>query len=305
MSNIILHHYPTSVFSERVRLALGMKGLAWRSVIIPRMMPKPDLTPITGGYRRTPVMQIGADIFCDTLLILRKIEALHPKPSLYPSGSEGLAVALAWWADKTIWWSVLGMIADTLGDKIPSDFVAERKAFGFPLAKEDVSPLLHRHLQQGSAHLGWLTSMLSDGRPFLLGNAASAADLAAYSYYWVIKDQGGAEAAARLPFESLRDWADRVSAFGYGRPTEMTAAEALSVARAAHPETPSLPPDGDPSGLKSGDVVIVKADDTGRDPIRGRLLAADAQELVIRSEHPQVGEVNIHFPRAGFDVVAD
>ena len=249
-------------------------------------------------------MQIGADVFCDTLLILRKIEALHPQPTLYPNRSEGLVTAIAWWADKAIWWPVLGVLADTVGERIAADFVAERKAFGFPLAKEDVAPVLHRHLQQGAAHLGWLASMLSDGRPFLLGDQPSAADFAAYSPYWAIKDQGGPEAMARLPFEPLRGWADRVSAIGHGRPAAMTAAEALSVARAADPEAPALSPDGDPSGLKPGQVVIVTADDTGRDPVRGTLLAADAQELVIRSEHPKVGEIYIHFPRAGFDVVA-
>ena len=304
MADMILHHYPTSAFSERVRLAFGLKGLAWRSVIIPGMMPKPDLLPLTGGYRRTPVMQISADIFCDTLLILRKIEALHPLPSLYPGGSEGVATALAWWADKQIWWPVLGVIADSLGEKIPATFVAERKAFGFPLAKEDVAPLMHRHLQQGAAHLGWLASMLADGRPFLLGDAPSAADLAAYSPFWALKDQAGAEAVARLPFEPLLKWADRIAAIGHGRPTEMTATEALAVARAAEPEALRLPLHDDPSGLKSGEAVIVTADDTGRDPVRGTLVAANAQEVVIRSVHPQVGEVNIHFPRAGFDVVA-
>lgn len=304
MADIILHHYPTSAFSERVRLAFGVKGLGWHSVIIPSMMPKPDLLPLTGGYRRTPVMQIGADIFCDTLLILRKIEALHPVPSLYPGGSDGLAKVVAWWADKEIWRPILGVLADTISARIPADFATERKAFGFLLSKEDVAPVLHRHLQQGATHLGWLTSMLSDGRPFLFGDAPSAADLAAYSPFWAIKDQGGSEAVARLPFEPLRGWAERVAAIGYGHPAEMTAAEALAIACLADPETPSLPPDGDPSGLKSGQVVIVTADDTGRDPILGTLLAADAQELIIRSEHPRVGEVNIHFPRAGFDVVA-
>ena len=89
MTELILHHYAISVFSERVRLALGLKRLSWRSVSIPHMMPKPDLMPLTGGYRRTPVLQIGADIYCDTLLILRKIEALYPEPTLYPGGIRG------------------------------------------------------------------------------------------------------------------------------------------------------------------------------------------------------------------------
>lgn len=304
MPEIILHHYPTSVFSERVRLGLGLKGLSWRSVIIPGMMPKPDLLPLTGGYRRTPVMQIGADVFCDTAVILRRIEALRPEPSLFPGGSEGVATALAWWADKAVWWPLLGVLADTISEKIPADFAAERKAFGFPLAKEDVRPLIHRHLAQGAAHLGTLASMLSDGRSFLLGDAPSLADLAAYSFLWVLKDQGGAEAEARLPLQPLRAWAGRVEAIGHGFPSPMSAEEALAVALNAEPETPDLPANGDPSGLAAGQDVIVTPDDTGRDPVRGTLVAADMQELIIRSSHPRVGAVNIHFPRSGFDAVA-
>ena len=98
MTDIILHHYETSPYSEKVRLGLGLKGLAWESVEIPVIMPKPDLTALTGGYRKTPVLQIGADIYCDSQLIMRELERLHPSPSFYPAG-HGAADALAWWAD--------------------------------------------------------------------------------------------------------------------------------------------------------------------------------------------------------------
>ena len=303
MAEMILHHYAISVFSERVRLAFGLKGLSWRSVNIPHMMPKPELLPLTGGYRRTPVMQIGADIYCDTLLILRKIEALHPEPSLYPGGSKGLATALAWWIDKSLFWPALGVLADTIGHRIPADFVDERKAFGFPLGAEDVKPHLHRHLQQGAAHLAWLSDMLSDGRPFMLGDSVSVADLAAYSTFWVLSEQGGEEAVARLPYGALRGWAARIAVLGHGNPIDMDAAEALRIAQNAEPE-PVPPESSDPSDLKIGTTVIVKADDTGRDPVRGQLLAADAEKVVIRSAHPSVGDINIHFPRAGFDITA-
>ena len=305
MTDIILHHYAISVFSERVRLAFGLKRLTWHSVSIPHMMPKPDLMQLTGGYRRTPVMQIGADIYCDTLLILRKIEALYPEPTLYPGGSMGLSTALAWWVDKSLFWNALGVLADTLGPRIPSDFVAERKAFGFPLGAEDVKPILHRHLQQGAVHLDWLTDMMADGRPFLLGDTLSVADLAAYSTFWVLSTQGGEEAVVRLPYEALRGWATRVAALGHGAPMEMSAEEALKIARETRPEMPLAIGDHDPSGLKAGSIVSVRADDTGRDAVRGQLVAADAQEIVIRSEHASVGEINIHFPRAGFDMTAD
>ena len=61
MSDLILHHYPTSPFAEKVRLILGFKGLAWKSVFIPMIMPKPDVIALTGGHRRTPLLQIGAE----------------------------------------------------------------------------------------------------------------------------------------------------------------------------------------------------------------------------------------------------
>lgn len=91
MTDIILHHYKISPYSEKVRL--GLKGLAWRSVEIPMIMPKPDLTALTGGYRKTPVLQIGADVYCDSQLIMRELEPRHPIPSFYPAG-QGTADAL-------------------------------------------------------------------------------------------------------------------------------------------------------------------------------------------------------------------
>ena len=96
MTDMILHHYETSPYAEKVRLGLGLKGLAWASVEIPVIMPKPDLTALTGGYRKTPVLQIGADLYCDSQLIMRELERRHPSPSFYPAG-RGAADALAWW----------------------------------------------------------------------------------------------------------------------------------------------------------------------------------------------------------------
>lgn len=304
MAKIILHHYPESLFSERVRLAMGLKRLSYRSVRIPIAMPKPDLLPLTGGYRRTPVLQIGADIYCDTLLIMRTLEALHPEPSLYPGHSEGLAKAIAWWADKSILPPAMGVFAAEAGHLLPADFITERKAFGFPLDPDEATAILHRNLQQGSAHLGWMAEMLSDGRPFLLGDMVSAADLAAYCPLWLIKTRLQERAEALLPVAPLNPWYARVSALGHGTPIEMTADDALLLARRTEPADVVSLNGTDPSGLSRGMEVIVTADDTGRDPVRGTLIAADQQTLVIRCEHLRTGKVNIHFPRAGFDVAA-
>ena len=101
MNELILHHYPMSPFAEKARLMLGYKRLPWRSVTIPPVMPKPDVVALTGGYRKTPILQIGADVYCDTALIARVLEARQPVPTLYPSFAP-LAVPLAQWADSLL-----------------------------------------------------------------------------------------------------------------------------------------------------------------------------------------------------------
>ena len=78
-----------SPFAEKIRLIFGFKNLHWSSVLIPNIMPKPDLTALTGGYRKTPVLQIGADIYCDTALIADVLEEHSPHPTLYPAGIAG------------------------------------------------------------------------------------------------------------------------------------------------------------------------------------------------------------------------
>jgi glutathione S-transferase len=83
-SGLILHHYDFSSFSEKVRLVLGIKNLSWRSVEIPSTLPKPDYLPLTGGYRRAPSLQIGADVYCDSKRIIEELERRFPEPSFIP-----------------------------------------------------------------------------------------------------------------------------------------------------------------------------------------------------------------------------
>ena len=79
---LILHHYDFSSYSEKVRLVLGLKGLTWRSVGIPPVLPKPDYMPLTGGYRRAPSLQFGADVFCDSKRIIEELECRLDRKSV-------------------------------------------------------------------------------------------------------------------------------------------------------------------------------------------------------------------------------
>jgi len=305
MTGIILHHYPASPFAEKIRIGLGIKGLAWKSVTIPMVMPKPDLLPLTGGYRKTPVMQIGADIYCDTQIILRELERRHPTPSFYPDGTAGLADAFAFWAEKFMFSPCIG-VGFALGGadgRFDDAFKADRAKFSgrdFDVAK--MKAALPKLLDQLRAHLAHLDTMLADGRKFLFGDKPGLADLAPYHCLWFIAQNAGPEAAPLDHLPRLRDWMQRVAAIGHGKPSDLDPKAALDIARNATPETRPATDPADPEGRKPGMTVSVVPDDTGRDPVVGELVASSAQDIVIRRDDPAVGAVMVHFPRAGFIV---
>jgi glutathione S-transferase len=302
MTDIILHHYEISPYSEKVRLGLGLKDLAWASVEIPIIMPKPDLTALTGGYRKTPVLQIGADIYCDSQLIMRELERRYPSPSFYPAG-RGTTDALAWWAEKTMFSPAVGIVFAKKPDALPEGFLEDRAKFSGrnidPAAMKAAVPNL---LDQLRAHFDWLNQMLMDGRSFLQGSAASLADLAAYHPVWCLQQNFGPRAAPLDGFPRLLSWAERIAAIGHGRRSPMTSEQALDVARAARSIASATPDPRDPVGRQPGQTVTVTPDDTGRDPVIGELVASGVHEIVIRRSDPAIGEVCVHFPRAGFVV---
>ena len=304
---IILHHYPRSPFAEKVRIAFGLKSVRWRSVVQPRMAPKPALTPLTGGYRRIPVLQIGADIFCDTRCILKEIDRRFPEPALYPPQSKGLADMIAAWADRTLFAAALGLVFGLHGDRFPPELHADRARFtagrfdGWDSAKMRARiPDLRRQI---ATLCGWIEQTLSHGHRFLLGDALSLADLAVYHPLWYLR--GNLEADAGLDDHArLLAWMARMDAIGHGTVRELKPEEALAIARDA---SPSLPPRGETDAASpwpSGTRVTVTPDDWGFDPVDGDVARATADTIALTRRDPAAGAVVVHFPLQGFEVKA-
>ena len=303
MSKVILHHYPLSPYSEKVRLALGLKGVTWNSVEIPIWTPRPKLTPMTGGYRRTPILQVGAEFYCDTLHILRAIEELGISGTLYPKNQEGLAKALGWWIEKG---SFMNAVCLTIGNMpgLPQELIDERRPlFRVNLDPEVLRPKRALYLQRVNAHIAWLAEVLADGRKFIFGTDPSAADLSAYHPIWFARQNGGSEVNELIAFASVIDpWYTRVAAIGHGNFSEMTPDQAIEVAKVNGPSEPDQwSPEAQNVGIRRGDWVSVTPDDYGN-AVYGNILAWTANEIVVRHEDPSVGKVNLRFPRVGFDV---
>jgi glutathione S-transferase len=299
MSEIILHHYDRSPFAEKVRLVFGLKNVSWRTVDIPIYMPKPDLIPLTGGYRRTPVMQIGADVFCDTRLILREIDRRFPTPPLYRPGGGGLIAA---WADSTLFVNAVGVVFGTFADQMLKEFKDDRIKTSNGLFDADrMKAEQPAQRAQFRAHMRTIESELADARAYFQGDAPGIADFAVYHCVWFVSVRlKELDFLAGCPM--LRAWRDRMAGFGQGTRTPLSPTEALGIARQASPIPVTRSPCDDFSGCALGDSVTVAANDYGRDPVRGILLSIDDDEIIIARHDPALGDLNVHFPRIGFDV---
>ena len=310
MSELILHHYPTSPFAEKARLLLGFKGLSWRSVTISPVMPKPDLTALTGGYRKTPVLQIGADIYCDTAMISRRLEQEKALPAFFPEGQEMIAASFAAWADSVVFQHAVSLvfqpesIAVRFGNMPPEAikaFIADRAGLFSGGSATRLSAEQARH--QWPTIMARLEQQLQREEGDYLFGEPSIADFAMAHPLWFLKATPVTSPLVDN-YPAVSAWLARVLGFGHGAPSDMTSEEALSVARDA---TPAALPDeqfADPNGFQAGQQVVIAATDYGVDPVAGELVFAGSEELIVRREDERSGVVHVHVPRFGFRIEA-
>ena len=301
---MILHHYPTSPFAEKIRLIFGFKNIAWQSVHIPMVMPKPDLIPLTGGYRKTPVLQIGADIYCDTALICDVLEHMAPAPSLYNAAPKGLVRSLAQWADTLLFPVAMAYnfqpkgaqhVMGTMPEDVVKIFAADRQAMrggGARMPAADATAMYKSHLRR-------ISSMLED-HAFLLGDTPCLADFSVYHSVWFTIAKVPVIDSILDATPLVRDWYKRMSAFGHGKEHTLTAADAIQAAKNAQPVPLTDDVFQDEHGFPLGTQVTVAADSFGTEPTQGKLVAATRTRLTLERSDPLTGTVHVHFPRMGF-----
>lgn len=305
MADLILHHYLTSPFSEKVRLILGAKKLPWKSVFIPPIMPKPDVEVLTGGYRKTPFLQIGADMYCDSALIADVLEHLQPEPTLYPEPEKGMSRILAQWADTTLFWAAMAWnlqprgAAEVFAKALPE----AAKAFGEDRGKMSAGNMTRlRPADATSAYKSYLRRLsdMLDEKPFLLGEVPSIADFSAYHPLWYTRRIESVRTILDLT-PAVIDWLDRMAAIGHGVPEKFTSDEAIAVAKAATPHT--LLTDStfqDDHGIPLGSAVTVRAESFGLEETPGTLVAATRTHYTLERSSERTGTVHVHFPRIGY-----
>jgi len=301
MQEFVLYHYAMSPFSEKVRVMLGYAGLPWQSVVVKEMPPRPMLSALAGGYRKVPVAQNGADVFCDSRAIADEIARLSGKQELRLANQPQAVIDFVRTTDLDVFLACViaasdgrmlrKLIRDTsllnalrfLKDRISMGRKSRVKALRGPQAKAKVIE-----------HIAAMESMLAED--FLFGGSPCVADFAAYHGLWFACDLAGKPWLRDYP--KVKAWMGRMKAFGHGEFQEITADQALDIARNATPRAL----EANSNDTLTGKDVEIAPDDYGRDPVSGKLVFADDHALILARSHARVGQVQVHFPKQGFAV---
>jgi glutathione S-transferase len=309
MSELILHQFAASPFSEKIRRVLAFKGLAYKSVSVPVIMPKPDVVSLTGGYRRTPFLQIGADIYCDTALICKVLEAHQPSPSLYPLHNLGLIEAFAQWADSTLFWAAVthnrgphgagGQFPVSMQSAAAAIF-EDRKAMGFDVAwfqPGDATPAYKTYLAR-------LSDMLK-AQTFLFGEQACIADFCAYHPLWMLHVRSSDAANLLQHYPLVQAWVLRMKDLGHAHVESLESEQAIAVAAHSEPLPLGSGPLGndafvDEHGIALGSQVSITAESFGKEPTVGQLVAATDTHFTLSRTDARALCIHVHFPRIGY-----
>lgn len=301
MQEFILYHYAMSPFSEKVRVMLGYAGLSWQSVTVREMPPRPMLSALAGGYRKVPVAQNGADVFCDSRAIADEIARLSGKNELSLACQPQEVIDFVRTTDLEVFLACViaasdgrmlrKLIRETsllntlrfLKDRITMGKESRVKAVRGRQAKAKVME-----------HIETMESMLAE--EFLFGDTPCVADFSAYHGLWFVCDLAGKPWLRDYP--KVKAWMARMKAFGHGEFREITADQALDIARNATPRAI----EASTEDAMIGKDVQIAPDDYGREPGIGKLVFADDHALALERSHARVGQVNVHFPRQGFAV---
>ena len=298
-SPFILYHYPASPYAEKVRLLAGYLGVSWQSVEVPIQPPRDQLAILAGGYRRIPVMQCGADIFCDTAVICDELISRADK-GLAPC--DGAALELAGRAETDVFFAAIRQgsqlktaigLTMMLGFKGMLAFAKDRATFaqghGPAAQTRDVARSVF------SSFLRDLDQTLAS-QSYLGGDEPCLSDFCCY--HPIFLAQGFKSIKESVLPARVKAWMARMAGFGWGQYTAISSDEAMVAAKS---QEPRALPEASADRPDEGQWVTVTPLDTGRVPVTGTLVSKNETRIIVARRSEDVGMCHVHFPASGFE----
>ncbi|KAG1466468.1 hypothetical protein G6F56_004685 [Rhizopus delemar] len=297
-----------------VEWALKKNKVDYKQVLISRVEPRPERRPLDGGYRRTPIVQIGNHTYCDTKSIFAELERRFPEPSFYPTGphgepTESLVKSFGRWLDSALFMSLVTQLpADALDDAFLKDRGEFLKRDLDRATLKSKAPFLRPALK---AELELLQTFVAErsenGDKWVLGtDALSLLDLHVAMSTWFASGLVGND-WVKENFGVLNNHLGKTLA--YVKAEEATskvaieAKEAIEIAKKEELEVVEAKHDGS-LPIQLGTTVSVIPTDTGVVPSVGNLVYSTTEETIIEHKDNEYGTtVYIHFPVIGYIVV--
>lgn len=301
MQELILFHHDPSPYAARIRKCFGLKNIPWKSCLVPMVMPRPAMTILSGGYRKIPIMQYGANIFCDTRLISQKINNLFSDLKLFSHGALQNS-ALQSQSDQMFRsGAILSLIENK--DFIPPEVVDDRMSF-FTFIDEKIEETgLSHHQSQFKKYAYDIDEQLKNDE-YVLGLEPNWADICCYANIFMAKGNIPSSFEWMKKLKNIEPWYQKLLSYGEGVRKEISSEEALEIAKTSLPDLSAANHHNseDRNMPQPGDNVIVSPDDYGQISVHGQLVCINSNEIVVTNETKEVGAIAIHFPRLGFIV---
>ncbi len=302
---LILHRSLKSPYAQKAMLLMGYLDQSYLSVVAPKGVPRPIQEKLVGNYaRRIPILQIGADMYCDTELIMRVLARRTGSTSLlsYPSQSD----AEAWVAKIEAQGALALMGALSPWELIKAYFrnMSPRDAWQFITDRAKLRKHLPADQRQMTAAekranaRAWLEELNQhlQGRRFLLTDSEpSSVDFTAFTMIYYHNMINRLSLADGL--NNLHRWFASMEAFGTGAFSEISGQQALDIARENEPAPVS-------EHLLASDRIGQAISYTNKgfmteinEAVNGVVVGEDERTLVLGREDHDVGSVHVHFPK--------
>ncbi|KAF7290064.1 Glutathione S-transferase [Mycena chlorophos] len=320
----ILYRFDGSPFSTKVSHLLLLKNIPHKWVNVSRVMPRPEIGEMLGiGHRRSPILAIGRDVYCDTFLISNVLERRFADTTTYPTifppkknsnGATSISDATIMklfakhWAEDMLFFSVI-IMGLTQFENLPAPFLRDRETL---IGRVDVEKAIAERPAATSnlvAHLASLEDILVDGREWIFDTVGpSYADVSVVmtcrrAHLTLGPDKTVFNAET---FPRITEWMARCDAHfealekGY-TPEVITGDEAAACADAAENAYEDIETlvgfdkaDGERLGVSVGDRVSATC--PGSNPTEGVLVALSREEVVLETKGTK-GTFRCHFPR--------
>ena len=299
MSVPILYHYPMSPYSEKLRLAMALSGRRWLSASVAAYPPRPELARLVGGYRRIPVLQLGAHFYCDTRLAFAALTG-HESSCWRLSETDE---ALRRRAEQEVFFSVVAgaspyramrFLTAELGVPGLLRFVRDRIAMtrGATIVQPDAKTARRTVL----SFINQLADRLAEGA-FLSGPEVGYLDLCCFHPLWMATQIDSSKLAA-WP-SPVRSWFAKVEELGHGT---STAASTQLINDAIADDQAAFSGGMVEDPFVVSEPVSMSPADYARDETAGRLTHLDERSVVLERELVDGTRVYCHFPRQGFEL---